>query len=505
MRLLGILFAVLLALGCRNYDQAGGLDGLHDPQQDLPDLPAIMIAPDGTQVVPGTIDQYGYKLPLDVGWPKVRRTLQEQPVPREAMPLGDDGFAITRIGPDDGHTHNETSIDADGSTVVAGWNQATGSTIVMGWARSGDSGDTWTVGTFADHDTLSDPVVAAGGDGRWYYAYIARGGATGSDFEVFVRHSTDDGLTWSSAVPVALNADFDDKPYMHARGEQVLVAWAQLGSGPARIYAAVSEDGGESYIRQTIVNPVVGNGNGACPLIAPNGDFYVFWRDSFQQFLWMAKSTDAGRNWEPDVQVTPMVPLPTPFPPGYRIINIPAAKADPVTGDIVIVWNDQAFGDGDILAVRSQDNGTTWSDPVRVNDDDSGHPQFFPWLDFDDGGKLHVIWYDARGNGTDLDVYYASSDDAGATFSANQRVTANAFTPVLPWEGGLASFIGDYNGIAVTEENIYGFFQDSTRGIQDVYVAIKPNDTVVLTHPEVLSGWGVNFSILDLIPFYPLP
>jgi hypothetical protein len=166
-----------------------------------------------------------------------------------------------------------------------------------------------------------------------------------------------------------------------------------------------------------------------------------------------------------------MNPLPSTLLGGFRIVNLPSADADPLTGTLVVVWNDQLFGNPDILSIRSTDGGATWSAPVRVNDDAGTAAQWFPWLTIDESGLVHVVWYDRRGNGLDIDVYYARSLDGGVTFEPNLRVTAAAFTAVLPWEGGAPDFIGDYNGIAAAAGIAYPFYQDSREGNQDVYVA----------------------------------
>ena len=141
-----------------------------------------------------------------------------------------------------------------------------------------------------------------------------------------------------------------------------------------------------------------------------------------------------------------MFPLPSTLPGGFRIVNLPSAAADPLTGSLVVVWNDQRFGNPDIAATRSTDGGVTWSAPVRVNDDVGSSAQFFPWISFDPHGNAHVAWYDRREDGFKIDVYHARSVDLGATFEDNTRVTAQAYTPVLPWDTSVA-FIGDYNAI----------------------------------------------------------
>jgi len=316
--------------------------------------------------------------------------------------------------------------------------------------------------------------VKAGGDGRWYYAYLANGGAGGSDYDIYVRRSTDDGATWESPVDASGNTSFDDKPYIDASNDHVLVGWADFGFSPAKIRTVSSSDGGITFTNNHVLAINSIGGNGACPVIGPEGNDYIFWRDSYHDSLWISTSTDQGANWTPDRGIVGMNPLPSSFPPGYRIINIPSADADPLTGDLLVVWNDQFFGDPDILAIRSTDMGQTWSEPVRVNDDLGSEDQFFPWVDFDDNGIAHIVWYDKREDGYKIDVYYARSLDGGFSFEPNVRVTTEAFTPILPWDVGV-NFIGDYNAVTANGAFVYPCYQDSRAGEQDIYVALLPN------------------------------
>jgi hypothetical protein len=471
-------FVVLLLAGCdqrssQPADEVGGTIGVEPRGYFAPEPDGPIRSPAGRWIEPGTRDELGYVLPLDVRWPRADRPRPPAPSPRSRPPRGTP-FEEHMLGPDDGHTQNETTIDAQADTLVAGWNNYTASTLVMGVARSTDGGHTWTNDLFSGHNVMSDPAVKAGGNGKWYYAYLAGGGAGGSDIDIFVRRSLDAGATWQAPVVVTVNASFDDKPYLDARGDEVLVAWTDFAFSPAKVHAARSLDGGISFgPAATLANNSVG-GNGACPVIDRDGSYYVFWRDSFQDSLWVSKSTDEGATWSPDRGIVPLNPLPSSLPGGFRIVNFPSADAHPVSGEIVVTWNDQALGNPDILSIRSTDGASTWSAPVRVNDDAGTTAQFFPWLDFDEAGAMHVVWYDRRADGFDIDVYYARSNDGGATYEANTVVTPAPFTPVLPWDTTV-DFIGDYNGIAATAGAAFPFYQDSRNGDQDVFVSIIPS------------------------------
>ena len=140
-----------------------------------------------------------------------------------------------------------------------------------------------------------------------------------------------------------------------------------------------------------------------------------------------------------------------------------------------MVWDDYATGDSDILSVTSLDGGATWSSPVRVNDVTAGQ-QFFPSVAAA-AGTVSVVWYDSRlgqlPNGTirGLDVFYAKSTDAGASFSASVRVTSVSFDPNLVKRqdfGDSHPFIGDYIQVVAGLGFVYAIWTDNRNACDTV-------------------------------------
>jgi hypothetical protein len=125
-------------------------------------------------------------------------------------------------------------------------------------------------------------------------------------------------------------------------------------------------------------------------------------------------------------------------------------------------------GDANILLTRSTDGGVTWSTPVVVNDVTTNQ-QFFPSI-ASSGGSISVIWYDSRlgqlpnGTITGLDVFYAQSTNAGASFSKSVRVTSMSFNPNLVERTDLGStgiFIGDYIQVAASAGVVHPIWTDN--------------------------------------------
>jgi len=461
----------------------GGANGIEDPDavtEDPADHGRSVVSPAGRRIRFGEVDEQGYVLPLDVRRPRAEGvrpappTMAEILARRAAATATAQVFEEHRVSADDGHTQNETAIAAHNDTVIAAFHSYMSAALVFGVARSLDGGHVWQhqfVTGF--HTNVSDPCIKAGGDGRWYLSYIGMGGAGGSDFDVFVRASTDAGATFGAPVAATANANFDDKPYLAASGNHLLAGYADFSFSPAKLRVVRSVNSGASFDHDTILATNSVGGNGACPVIGPNGIDYVFWRDSFQDSMWVSRSTDQGLTWSADRGIAEMFPLPSTMPGGFRMINLPSAAADPLTGTLVVVWNDQKFGNPDIVSVHSTDNGLTWSTPIRVNDDLGTTAQFFPWIAFDPHGNAHVCWYDRREDGFKIDVYSARTTNGGLSFEPNVRVTAAAYTPVLPWDTSVP-FIGDYNGIAANATTVFPCYQDAREGNQDVYVALLP-------------------------------
>jgi hypothetical protein len=85
-----------------------------------------------------------------------------------------------------------------------------------------------------------------------------------------------------------------------------------------------------------------------------------------------------------------------------------------------------------------------FTSPVIINDSTAGQREYAAAA-VDGNGTLHTMWLDTRNSPQDdsqYDVYATYSQDGGATFAPNARVT-----PALI--NGNTNFIGDFFGITV--------------------------------------------------------
>src|ERR1700688_1061973 len=100
-------------------------------------------------------------------------------------------------------------------------------------------------------------------------------------------------------------------------------------------------------------------------------------------------------------------------------------------GTLFAVWLDAGDGSYQVMTAASPDGGATWSQPVRVNDNEGASNQSNPAIAVDGEGVVGVSWNDRRADPTDLcyQPYFAASADGGASFSPNLEVSQDLTCP----------------------------------------------------------------------------
>ncbi|MBN1685905.1 MAG: exo-alpha-sialidase [Spirochaetales bacterium] len=223
---------------------------------------------------------------------------------------------------------------------------------------------------------------------------------------------------------------------------------------------------------------------GPRPVVDPAGNVFVTWLDSTDDGsmeglgeYYVAKSEDAGETFgEPKLAATfneiPFQPRNAFF--RYWGSAFPRLSAG-LNGELYLVYvarpAEKPSDDGDVYFSRSLDRGETWSKPIVLNDDEKTSLQFFPELTVGPDGAVHVMWGDMRDDPTGLryHIYYTKSTDSGETWGfeieelglevGDTRVSDFSSNPNRAFPYGV--FLGDYFGIAASEDDIYMVWADS--------------------------------------------
>lgn len=372
------------------------------------------------------------------------------------------------------------ATDAAGNWVVAWYSDETlGSTIGQDYdiltVRSSDNASTWSaVGPLNNNATTDaevdrDPAIAAGSDGRWVAVWESRdtlGGTIGDDLDILVSTSSDDGVTWSA--PAALNSfaaiddESDQDPAVVAVGPgNWIVAWESnqdLGGTTGNdgdLMFSRSTDNGVTWSAATPLNidATFDTDFDADVRLATDGSgrLIAVWESSNDNGgttggddeIRFARSTDGGATWSSPASLNTNAA--TDF--GY---DTNAAIATDRDGAWMVAWTteDDLGGtigtDGDIVFARSTDNGVTWSDPAPVNSDAASDFSFDsdPSISTDGNGRWMIAW-DVE-LASDLDIFFATSTNDGATWSTQAPLNSRSGVDVR--DDADVSLVADASG-----------------------------------------------------------
>src|SRR5438105_9462000 len=295
-------------------------------------------------------------------------------------------------------------------------------------AWSTDGGHTWNRDVIADGDALGfaccDGQLAADDFGNIFFAYLS------SDIAVKVAISTDGGATfqplrfidlpfglpvgpWRSLAKIGQTVS-GDQPSIAAGAGSVWISWTGSDGSVQASGAAVTGLGQVGTF--TSAQRVAGAnrfGDYGDTAVGPNGEVFIVYQTptggegpatvygaldpdglgpaGFGQGQLLVTSNVGGFDYIPAQS--------------GRSIDIEAGLAWDRTGGvhngrlyfIYVSEEPQESNDMDIQMRYSDDNGATWSNSVRVNDDATTTSQFNPRVSLDPTtGNVAVGWYDCR-------------------------------------------------------------------------------------------------------------
>ncbi len=320
-------------------------------------------------------------------------------------------------------------------------------------------GPTEAFASNASSDSGSDrsPRLTTDGQGNWlavWESYDTLSGTIGTDGDILVSRSTDGGFSWTAPAALNTNAATDSgsdrlpEVASDGNGNWIAVWYSSDRLGDTigyddDILFARSSDGGVTWTDPMPLNTDAGTDtvNDCCPQVTTDGmgNWITVWYSAnslggtigADTDIFFACSSDAGLTW------TDPAPLNSDAATDTGSDIGPQLTTDG-EGNWLAVWSsDENLGgaigsDRDILFSRSTDAGVTWSDAAALNTNAStdsgadGSPRIF----FDGAGIWLAVWSssDTLGGtiGTDTDILISRSSDAGQTWTAPAALVSKA-------------------------------------------------------------------------------
>lgn len=367
--------------------------------------------------------------------------------------------------------------------------------VLSDFYYSNDGGESWTSETMeSEYGVWGDPVLMFDTANTAYYFHLASYRQTShldrivcQKAEINEENELSAGAFDEGTSPKPNGTKVQDKHWtvLNAETNEIYMTWTQFDAynsaeplDSSIIVFSKSSDQGQTWSDPKRISYYAGDCldddntvEGAVPAVGPEGEIYVTWTGP--KGLVMQKSMDGGETWmEREKILEPQYGGWTLYIPGiYRANGLPILKCDlsngPDRGTLYLNWCDQRNGedDTDVFIMKSTDGGETWSEPIRVNQDDSKRHQFFTWMALDQkSGYLYFVYYDRRNTtGEMTDVFMSVSMDGGKTFS-DLEISKKSF------QADPDLFFGDYLNIDAVDGKIMSIWPILKKGEIELYV-----------------------------------
>jgi len=413
---------------------------------------------------------------------------------------------------------------------------------------SSDAGVSWgqTLLPLVTGDSfMSDPTVEWTSDGTAWSTTIGINAAA-TVLKMRSYKSTDGGATWTFDNTFSGTLTNNDKQMMwtdHSATspfkDNIYVIWHP--GLPAVVARRTGPTGSWQTPVQISKTETTGTAIGSDIKTNANGDVFGFYPDTGSRGFYVAKSTNGGVSFANPVKIAQgfgsfEIAIPADASRQLLIYTTGGAFSDGTRNNVYAAWNDLSGDSGctsgggpgtnaastcktRIFFSRSTNGGTTWSAPVKINNQSGLNDQFFPWLVVDPtSAKISLVYYDTVGDSTRkaVNLYYQSSTDDGLTWSTPFKVTTattnettagadsgNQFGDYINLDGFNGTFFPSWTDrrSGASEEIWTAAILDSTTATPDFAISVSPTSTTIqqgssgsVTASTTISG-GFNAAV----------
>src|SRR4030095_9542922 len=302
--------------------------------------------------------------------------------------------------------NNGRCIAAVGNYVHIVWTDLRDGNAEIYYKRSTDAGVSWGSDTrLTNEPQLSNsPSIIASGSVLHLYWNDSRNG-----YEIYYKRSTDNGTTWGADIRLTYTAESSRNPMAVISGQVIHLVWdEEIDLGNEEIFYKRSTNEGLSW--DSAVRLTNWPLNSRVPSVSSSGlNVYVAWEDSRDVWpnIYYKRSTDGGITWSADLRMS--------APDQNNSIQPMISSSG---NNVHLVWSDyrDTFTTYQILYKYSSNSGASWSQDTNIT---MYYSYKYNSSISISGNLIHLIWTDIRdGN---HEIYYKNSTNGGTSWGPDTR------------------------------------------------------------------------------------
>jgi hypothetical protein len=373
-----------------------------------------------------------------------------------------------------------------------------GSALVI--SRSFDGGQTWTRSSLGSaQDKLSgstprvDPHLTFDRFGNLYVVYEVA--ASSTEIRVIVARSSNGGQSFTASTAVGGQGLGIDYPIIatgpdatNLNQETIWVGYTDTKAKRVRVVAARSTGLGNlsGFTAPTTVSDASGSYGSIA--VGPAGQVVLAWQTNAggqgPSNIMLDVDPDGlgtARTWGADKLVGSTNVGGFDYIPAQPNRSIDAgiglafdrSTSSSTKGRLYLVYTDEngnESNDTNVMLRYSDNLGTNWNSPLKVNDDNTTRSQFLPAMSVDPStGNVAIVWRDARnssGNNT-AELWGTVSVNHGVSVRPNVKISAGMSSQSAANGVGSDYDFGDYQGVSFRNGKFIAVWADNSNSTRD--------------------------------------